>query len=365
MLLIGQQESEYERRRYILRAPRLKHLTLRDLHVMQGRNYFNILCKALPNLTHLDLSGCVSNTGLQRLQFLLNCPNLVSLVLYNVREVKHSLNTLCHLDRLEHLDISIMDRSWLWNEFELDQEFDNPEKYLEELVTSLPNLKSLDISGTNLAADFSRDGCQDIPALTSRIGNPLEFLGLYKTTNEEIGKKHNIPALVISGSFTEEQLIVAGQKYIDRPYMIECILNDIINIAKHTHLDNVPAVMDIAAAAEHKFPRNQKILNMVVIVFYYVLPTIETSFGSKSIEKYNVRVRTKVVGILLGIMERNRNNDLLIKYCYMVIWRLNIPNDLTLMIERTVDLLLLTGEHYSHYDAQEYIQKCSVHLLNR
>ena len=108
----------------------------------------------------------VQGNGLQKLQFLLNCPHLVSLILYNVKEVKYSLKTLCNLEKLEHLDISQTDRYHLGHD---DEEFDQPTKYLEELVTSLPHLKSLDISGTNLAADYSivggRGDCSlnDIP----------------------------------------------------------------------------------------------------------------------------------------------------------------------------------------------------------
>ena len=181
------QESIYEKRRYILKAPRLKHLSLKDLNIVNGRNYFNILCKALPNISHLDLSGCClhQSNGLQRLQFLLNCPSLVSLILFNVKEVKNSLNTLCKLEKLEHLDISQMDK--FSGGFD-DEEFEQPTRYLDTLVSSLPRLRSLDISGTNLAADYSvTAGCPrvdgtlcDIPGLCSRIDNHLEFLGLYK-----------------------------------------------------------------------------------------------------------------------------------------------------------------------------------------
>ena len=103
---VEESESVYEKRHYILRAPRLKVLCLKDLYIVQGKNYFNILCKALPNLSVLDLSGLAHSQGLQKLKFLLNCPHLVSLVLHNVKEVKYSLSTLQELTKLEHLDIS-------------------------------------------------------------------------------------------------------------------------------------------------------------------------------------------------------------------------------------------------------------------
>ena len=367
-----EEESEYERRRYILRAPRLKHLTLRGLNVMQGRNYFNILCKALPNLTHLDLSCCNSSTGLMRLQFLLNCPHLVSLVLYNVKEVKHSLNTLCHLDRLEHLDISQMETHWMWTEIEAEHEFENPTRFLEQLVTSLQCLKSLDISGTNLVSEYSSVGGRpdgtlcDIPGLCSRIDSPLHFLGIYKTMNDEAGRRQHIPALVISGSYSEEQLIVAGKQYLDRPAMLENVLNDLINMVSHYNIDNIMAVTDITVAAVERFPRNSKILNMAVIMMFYLIPMVQTDLDNSSADqrpRYNVLVRRRLVGLILGIMERNKINDKLIKNCFMVIWKMAVPHDLMLLKERMVEMLLVTGEHYSNFVAQDLIQESSVVLL--
>ena len=90
-----------------------------------------------------------------------------------------------NLEKLEHLDISQMDK--FSGGFD-DEEFEQPTRYLDTLVSSLPRLRSLDISGTNLAADYSvTAGCPrvdgalcDIPGLCSRIDNHLEFLGLYK-----------------------------------------------------------------------------------------------------------------------------------------------------------------------------------------
>ena len=70
------------------------------------------------------------------------------------------------------------------------------------------------------------------------------------------------------------------------------------------------------------------------------------------------------MGLILGIMERNKINDKLIKNCFMVIWKMAVPHDLMLLMERMVEMLLVTGEHYSNFEAQDYIQKCSVHLLN-
>ena len=102
---------------------------------------------------------------------------------------------------------------------EIHSDFAEPTKYLEELILMLPSLKSLDISGTNLATDYSQAGgrCDgtlcDIPGLCRRIDNPLEFLGLYRTQNDEACRRRHIPAAVVSGNASEEQLIVAARRY--------------------------------------------------------------------------------------------------------------------------------------------------------
>jgi len=97
------------------------------------------------------------------------------------------------------------------------------DKTLELLIESLPNLMSLDISGTNLDGDgkFSNfnnfmslyvfivdlgtfNNCEsligkqsDIPGLQRRVNNPLEFLGLYRTKHDAC-QRQNIPAKIVS-----------------------------------------------------------------------------------------------------------------------------------------------------------------------
>jgi len=88
---------------------------------------------------------------------------------------------------------------------------------LETLVIALTKLVSLDISGTNLAgssADCSEALC-DIRGLTSRVESPLEFLGLYKTKHSACSW-NNIPANLISGDSTEDQILEAGWRYMNR-----------------------------------------------------------------------------------------------------------------------------------------------------
>ena len=195
--------------------------------------------------------------------------------------------------------------------------------------------------------------------LCSRIESPLEFLGLYKTLNDDASRREHIPALAIAGSSTEEQLLVAGRHYADRQHVMASVLGDLINVVSGVQVDRLEEIMDITLAAAIKFPTSNKIQNLVVIMMYYLLPLMQDK------PNYNVLVKKKVLGVMLGIMERNKGTDsMLVKHSFMVLWRMKIPEDLMCSFERTVDMLLATGEHYSNHDVDEYIQKSVVHMLN-
>ena len=79
----------YEKQGFILRAPELRKLCIRDLFVTRGPTYFDLLLKPLPELTHLDLSGAFHKEGMENFCWLLCLPELVSLILHNVQGDKY------------------------------------------------------------------------------------------------------------------------------------------------------------------------------------------------------------------------------------------------------------------------------------
>ena len=123
-----------------------------------------------------------------------------------MKEVKEALPSLTQLSHLEHLDISQLD--------ELYGDFAHPSHYLEELVKHLPKLRSLDISGTNLASTFREEDGKgrsdgqpcDIPGLAKRIDTPLDFLGLFWTQDEACRREH-IPAIRVAGNHNQVKKI--------------------------------------------------------------------------------------------------------------------------------------------------------------
>lgn len=179
------------------------------------------------NLTHLDLSNC-RNVG--DLSYITHLENLTSLTLYNVRDVPLTIFYVCKLKNLRHLDLSQPVAK------EHPRKYQCADYYLSLIVTSLPNLVSLDISGSNLAGTgpvgMAKEGISDIPGLVSRASNPLHFLGLFYTSHAAC-TRHHIPAKVVSGDANEAQLLVAASAYMDRAPMVKNVLHEIFFILRN------------------------------------------------------------------------------------------------------------------------------------
>ena len=93
--------SEYDRRGYIIRAPLLQRLSIKELFVTRGPNYFDLLLRPLPRLTHLDLSGTAHGEGMGDLAFLRHLPLLASLVLHNVTNLDMAVKTIIEIKSLK------------------------------------------------------------------------------------------------------------------------------------------------------------------------------------------------------------------------------------------------------------------------
>lgn len=196
--VISQDEIPYRRRGFVFNAPNLRHLTI---HCRGLVLYPLVLVKNWSILTHMDLSECAALSsiwGLDRVK------NLKSLILHGVHWSKDIIEWITGLHCLRHLDLSQSN--------DRQGKYFNPNEVLSDIVLSLPELESLDISGTNLAGSGAAavstvsEGtsvktetqvCCDIPGLVSRVNRPLEFLGLYGTHHGAC-KRHDIPAKVVS-----------------------------------------------------------------------------------------------------------------------------------------------------------------------
>ena len=188
---------------YILNTPNLRRLVVRDLYYPMEPHFFALLLKPLHKLTHLDLSGCCF---LNEMYYMQHLNYLVYLNLHAVQRIQDAINVILGLKTLRFLDISQSNSRYGM--------FENPKSVLSSIVSNLPNLSGLDISGTNLAQSetFETEDLDiiepedkeskneyellcDIPGLQGRVKNPLEFLGLYNTN---ACRRNNIPAKIVS-----------------------------------------------------------------------------------------------------------------------------------------------------------------------
>lgn len=183
--------NEYEKN-YILLVPMLRRLSLKCLESLPP-DFYNLFLYNLVNLTHLDLSNC---SDLGNFEYSEHLVNLNSLILYNVNGIKCMVPAICKLKSLSHLDVSQSKDEY--------GKYEKASKMLKTLVENLPKLTSVDISGTNLAgrgvAETTSECTSDIPGLSSRTNNPLQFLGLYETAHNACFR-HDIPAKLVSRKY--------------------------------------------------------------------------------------------------------------------------------------------------------------------
>ena len=181
----------------------------------------------LNHLTHLDLGNLVVTDDLNVLKSMHK--TLRSLSLYNLEPstgqlAERRFSTIFQLKKLQTLDISYSKDDGMAHSFGIDN-------LLLKIVGSLPDLLSLDISGT-LLGDESTDRERLQPYLNQRpqtvdsvipalqiLQSPLEFLGLVSST---MAGRSPLPAKVVTGTANEKQLLENFSRYRRRkPFILE------------------------------------------------------------------------------------------------------------------------------------------------
>lgn len=356
------QRTTYDERGYILRTPALQRFCVRDLFVTRGQNYFQLLFKPMTRLTHLDITGLYHNEGTFEFEFFQYLPRLISLVMHNVVGLETAVKAIGQLSNLRHLDISQSE--------EKSGSYDDPNGLLSSLVESLPELRSLDISGTNLAGSGIVDGDyraaaaaagakmpqSDIPGLSSRVATPLDFIGLYKTSHEACTRAH-IPAKEISGDGNEKQTLSAGHHYLDRPSILENVLNDLFHVFRYEHFNDVRAALDVILIAMDRHPEEKVIQISGSASLYYVVK-------SEAIRKHlNVRVKRKVLCTLLNGMFAHKQDPVMMRNGCLTLCQFTIPQDVLFDYERLVRILLfIVAEHTT--EESTFVQRAGIFLLN-
>ena len=393
-------KDESSERQYILNTPRLQSLCIHNLEVKEGLSYFPILFKNLTNLTHLDMSGCSHREGMEECfwlpKYLKN--SLISLILHNVKEISlGTISNIIKLNKLRHLDISQHPDN------ADDFYYEDPNKVLKSIVENLPELKSLDISATNLAGNgvFEYDSHQnsqnsqnndrlklaerardnesnnmdvdqtmdtvempqcDIVGLISRIKNPLDFLGLYKCSYQPNHRTH-IPARRISGDKDEAQLVLAGRQYLNRPSYLSQILLDICKILQNLTYKDFRPHLDIVLLSMNRYIEERNIQFAGSACLYYIVRGNPEEYDRR-LNEINLKMKEKIIGTLINAMFYHKDEDNMLRNGLVTLNNVFEVQDLICDYERLVRILLYIVATHKHSTGNFNVQAAAIRLFN-
>ncbi|KAL1424380.1 hypothetical protein MTO96_020172 [Rhipicephalus appendiculatus] len=312
----------------------------------------------LRSLRQLDLSHCTMLLGEHLAGLEALAPTLAWLSLADVPKLNLGLEVLCQLKALRHLDLSQSTNK------QGQGFYPQPDTWLSTLAESLPELTSLDLSGTNLPGKdpttsndqngTSGSGRQSsIPGLQCRVDRPLDFLGLLNTPSDACYGT-NIPALRVSGDATEEQVLVSAQAYQSRPLLLQKVLNDLFHVFRYEACDHPRLALDVVLASMTRHLSDKHIQIAGSASLFYLVKGEERA-------NFNVSIRRKIIKCLLDAMGCHRSYTTMLRNGCLTMIHFKIPQDVLFDYERLVDMLLYI---VSQYDQDEFVQRIGIYLLN-
>ncbi|UYV66157.1 ZER1 [Cordylochernes scorpioides] len=350
------QSVALKERHTILNLPRLHKLVIRNMEMPDDADYAEALFGSLTQLRHLDLSNCIFIK--HTVDHLRNMPHLTSLTLFNVPELKNCISTICQIKTLKFLDISQTNLQYGY--------YPKPNNTLKKIAESLPDLVYLDISGTNLAGTGVQENLSekkdaeddtplsDIPGLHCRVNRPLEFLGLFNTSHEAC-YRHHIPAKRISGDANEEQILTAAQLYLERPMLLQKVLNDLFHVFRYQACRNVPLALHVVMAAMRTHLHEKHIQIAGSASLFYIVK------GEDEKTDFNIKIKRQIISVLLNAMNIYQSDTTMLRNSCLTLIHFKIPQDVLFEYERLVDILL----HIVLKEEQDdFVQRIGIYLLN-
>lgn len=251
-------------------------------------------------LKYLDLSSCMIGKG----SALMQLESLEILILYNCAMTYP--NVISIISRLKKLRVLDLSRQAIENDdYSLTEGEEDP-KLLDLLVTKLPQLTRLDISGTNLIGGKDRN----ISAFESRLERPFEFLGLFHTGNDA-AYRSCIPALTIAGEANETQILNACEAYMDRPEQLSKALNDLYNLYKtitpSETFDNVTRALDVVLPILTRHMSDDQVIIFTTAALWCI---VKINVTSKNLN--DARVRRTITSRLLDVMHYHKSNRVIL-----------------------------------------------------
>ncbi|XP_077986928.1 protein zer-1 homolog, partial [Glandiceps talaboti] len=304
----------------------------------------------LISLTSLDLSRVVKDgdlTFLHNLKFTLR-----SLVLFDCMlrlDSSESFLFLHNMTALRHLDIS-QERG------EIQIMMSSP-NVLDDLLDKLPNLVSLDVSGTDLYHHHhhvSSAGGGKVVKMANNLRHRqkrLEFLGLLDT---EACEEIDLPAVKVAGDGNEEQILNALEVYANRDSFLMKALNSLFDIVRAVDLQRPSVAVQriIAGMTRHTQDIGVQISGSASL--YHLTKR-------DSCVKIGCKLRRQAIIALITAMEESPADSTLQRNACLTLCNFKVPEELEFMYERVARLLL---ELLVSETNDEFIQKVAVYLCN-
>ncbi|XP_026808471.1 protein zer-1 homolog [Rhopalosiphum maidis] len=342
------------------KAPNLRHFVLRAIAespFSTDNIFLGVMLDKLVQLRVLDLSYCL---GVGSLRYLCKLTNLHTLILFDVPHLQNNdaILNICSLQTLVVLDISQTET------FPEQGIYKDENKILALIVKCLPNLMSLDISGTNLAGKGTAEHsmCEslsgrksDIPGLEYRVDNPLEFLGLYHTQHNAC-RRHDIPAKIISGDANEEQIFNAAASCMDKPKLLQNILNDLYHLLRYDQCTQIDQALDIVLEALTRYVKEKLIQISGSATLFYIVKNKD-----RPLLLNDITVKRRIITTLLTGMDYHNYDETMMRNGCLTLCQLRIPQDVMFEFKRLVQMLL---HIVSTSDHEGFVQRIGIYLLN-
>ncbi|XP_060075912.1 protein zer-1 homolog [Ylistrum balloti] len=349
---------------FFVNTPNLRILSLRDCYFKDSYQSccLNILLNPLTRLTHLDLSRSVLDGA--HLKCLENLHNLMwlnlSQIMFKSDDLEHAIDHVCKCKNLRHLDISCDSMEHL-----TVSHYYNGEECLRKLMSSLPYLTSLDLSGTDLPKIPRKEVSHKLEPTTTKTsdnercgiagldGRIFEFLGLLHCQDDPCTEE-NLPAKQVSGHATEEQVLISIQRYYDRDNALTSSLNSLFKIFRYSVVKNHCAALEAILLGMRENQGDKQVQISGSASLFYIV---------KGPHKDNITYlqKRRLISCLLDAMEKQHDDMTMLRNGCLTICNLSIPQDVLFCYKRLVKVLI---DLLRISDQEEFIQRISIYLLN-
>ncbi|KAF7491989.1 Protein zer-1 -like protein [Sarcoptes scabiei] len=265
--------------------------------------------------------------------------NLTTLILFNFKDIYQILPAIYKMQTLRFLDISQISP--------LSQNAETQISTLREILKSLPDLESLDISGTFRAFGI-------VSTLQARSKRPFKFLGLYRTNIDPVTIPQ-IPAKKIAGDVYDDLLLNSCEVYMERSSMLKYCLNDLFQKFRHeivhANLDRVVKIL-VCALGSHRFDKSIQVAASAIL--FYIIKSDESKPLLGRV------VKKLIVNRLLNAMQNFITDQTMLRNVCLNLIHLRLPNDVLSEYSRLASMLLKIVEQ----EEDEFVQKLGIYLLN-